>query len=1619
MYAKGDLNCDGTPQGNVTYTNTDEGVKLPPHQFDEDGYCVNCGAEEGVVSPTEDGWYEITTNKELRYIARFVNRGNSAIKIRLANDIDMESMLTEPIGKYSDSPGFASVHFRGYFDGQGHIIRNLHVVCSDKQEAGLFGRISGGATVCNTGVVNANIVSEGEIRAGVFAGEIHQSTVTNCFSAGDINISTGHEQKGGISGEAAESSLTNCYTTYETLTNGARSLNNCFYGEYVNENASNGALCYALNGNSFASPTYYQDIDKDEFPVLDNTHGIVYKISEESYASAKDDQEFDVLLEQLLGTEKDTYRQKVATKSLVNNYISSLDKLDNTTREEFAKAYLNLKGIREAISQSEAAYATYQKKIDEIKAYVEENVCEGKEFELLKNYLTGTVKPGDTFPNGSYEYIINELALSASNISQEAEYAQGLLDKAIKSNYQPGTDITSMMVNADFGQGLDGWTLDEGKPGIVSATGRKNICALQDSRLDISQTVHNLRPGLYEIHFNGYAELNGAEEESAYNYNAFIYANGNKDYLLTRYNGLLTEEESAISPNDFTLVSDIDGNPLGYSANGYNGLSIVLNNGYYDNSIIVAVDDSLKLGILTRGTYERNTDTFFANARLTFLGNYDQASDALDVQLGKMVDRANHMLKDYTPDLVTFANAPKYSAALDQELTSIVEAAQAASTGEEKYKAICQLGALFDSIYESKDAYIRMATLNEQVFDVITTSTPDEADTYEEEFYNPIINAYANGSYTTEQALSCIESLMANDAYRKTYGLEPEQDEDDYYLCETPYHLIWVANQVNSDKKRNLKFALAKDIDMSEITNFTSIGLYSDNGAAHPFFGIFDGRGHVISNLAVTRDDGTEAGFFSRTDGATIKNVGFVNATITNTADVRAGVLGGEVYRSSVTNVFSAGNLQVVTDNEQAGGLCGEASQTTFTNCYTTYEVLSYLGTMANSYCASDIEGKVETGALCYLLNGNQATITYYQKIGEDAYPTLNSERGQVYCIGSLNCDGTPNGDITYTNTESEPVIAPHDYDEDGYCKNCGADKGESTADENGWFHLKDGYALRWFSTYVNDGNTSAKAMLDADIDMAGIDMQPIGRYSDDHEMDGTNRTFYGEFNGQGYEIRNLSIVIDERNEGGLFGRAAGASLIRDFGLVNTSVVNTHSQGSRLGAVCGELNGATIRNVYIVGTLNLKTTNVQCASFAGEAAQGSIVSCYTTSDLELSYLGNKVNSYKGAEVEKMAASGELCFKLNGNTSVNPAWRQTLGTDAYPVLRKESMVVYQHDDDTYSNEMGEMDKYAGTAEDPIRIKSARDMQVLRRYIRTGQLTYITLENDIDMSGVTDWVPLNIATDLYEGKDYMNWIMFDGQGHTISGFSSNKEGQMFNSLFGVLCGGVYNLGLVDANVDCTATGSGMIAGHVGHVNYKDTTYVCNTYVTGKLHVNADHCGGMFGNVGGPTVIRNSYANVDINSNAGNTGGLVGRIDAALTIENCYAAGTTQGHGITGGRTNNAPVSVFSNIVVWNNDYEDFGPVATADKVSGISYYDGSNFAELQQTVVAWDPKTWSAEGNNYPVLIATTTPTGIQQTAPAIRTATDAVYSLAGVRMGNSLRNLPKGIYIVNGKKVLVK
>lgn len=608
---------------------------------------------------------------------------------------------------------------------------------------------------------------------------------------------------------------------------------------------------------------------------------------------------------------------------------------------------------------------------------------------------------------------------------------------------------------------------------------------------------------------------------------------------------------------------------------------------------------------------------------------------------------------------------------------------------------------------------------------------------------------------------------------------------------------------------------------------------------------------------------------------------------------------------------------------------------------------------------------------------------------------------------------------------------------------------------EDGVCEIKNALHMAYFAKKINDGVRLDGKLL-ADIDFFSSDQMLSNFYG---VLDGNHHSITLDINTSesgvglirdlmGCTVKNLTIlgkiVTTGQFAGSVGGRASsGTSTISGVasyvdieagitgdgthgglvGCVNsaTNFSNCLFAGSIKGSAvncCGGLVGwsnATSRfeNCLQIGIFDTDATG--CATFSRNMGSAVATNCY--------YLNAYGDKPKGAVTAEQLKSGEVCYKLNNGLDVNPSWYQTLGEDETPVLDPTHKLVGKASDGTYSNDaVSEMAKHKGTADDPYPVGSVSDLQAMRNCMIPGQITYFVLTNDIDMTGVKNWAILNGEQDVANGKPYCNFINFDGKGHVIKNFNTSTGN--YPSFFGVLAGEVRNLGFEKASVTSITTGSGILCSHLSHPNFVDaegnmlTSTIENVWVTGDITGTSGYCGALIGRVYGPAVVKNCYVNVNVTSTVEATGALAARVTAPFQVENFYAAGTVPaGKGLVGTVAGKGDaVATYTNCVVWNNTDNVFGALADNDVTTGISYYDGTNFAELQQTVVGWDAKTWSCtmEDGAYPVLIGIADAIeGVNATVT--KTGSNAIYNLSGQRV----QKMQKGIYIVNGKKILVK
>ena len=158
-----------------------------------------------VESFTSGQKYSISSKEELAKLATKVNGGTDTTNVEfvLANDIDLSSIENwDAIGQSASAK-----QFKGTFDGNGHVIKNLKIDKSTTDNQGLFGYTAEGSTIKNVGIVDCDI--KGRSYTSGLVG-LAYGTVTNSYATGAVT-GTG-EYTGGLVGLAL-GSVTNSYAT--------------------------------------------------------------------------------------------------------------------------------------------------------------------------------------------------------------------------------------------------------------------------------------------------------------------------------------------------------------------------------------------------------------------------------------------------------------------------------------------------------------------------------------------------------------------------------------------------------------------------------------------------------------------------------------------------------------------------------------------------------------------------------------------------------------------------------------------------------------------------------------------------------------------------------------------------------------------------------------------------------------------------------------------------------------------------------------------------------------------------------------------------------------------------------------------------------------------------------------------------------------------------------------------------------------------------------------------------------------------------------------------------------------------------------------------------------------
>ena len=202
---------------------------------------------------------------------------------------------------------------------------------------------------------------------------------------------------------------------------------------------------------------------------------------------------------------------------------------------------------------------------------------------------------------------------------------------------------------------------------------------------------------------------------------------------------------------------------------------------------------------------------------------------------------------------------------------------------------------------------------------------------------------------------------------------------------------------------------------------------------------------------------------------------------------------------------------------------------------------------------------------------------------------------------------------------------------------------------------------LRLFARWVNNNNdtTGLTFVLTDDIDLTGVDMDPIGWFVQANKSSTLrfDRSFRGTFDGQGHTISNLTIQHNGCSTG-LFGSTDGAVI------KNVKVKSAYVFGMRqTGGLVGRLIQGTVENCSFRGTVTSRgvqgdtNSGNSVGGLIGEILHATVRNCAVEAEVLVPYMaGSNIGGVIGKAAGTQGISGFSEVRnvsFNGKVIVTP------------------------------------------------------------------------------------------------------------------------------------------------------------------------------------------------------------------------------------------------------------------------------------------------------------------------------------------------------------------------------
>ena len=275
---------------------------------------------------------------------------------------------------------------------------------------------------------------------------------------------------------------------------------------------------------------------------------------------------------------------------------------------------------------------------------------------------------------------------------------------------------------------------------------------------------------------------------------------------------------------------------------------------------------------------------------------------------------------------------------------------------------------------------------------------------------------------------------------------------------------------------------------------------------------------------------------------------------------------------------------------------------------------------------------------------------------------------------------GASYGEVDSTNHDKTVS-----FDDNGFCPN-GCYEEAVWNEEDGVYEISNAGQLYWYAQYLNTTNAEIYAELTADIIIPenAPNWEPIN-------------ASYAYFNGNFHTISGLKCIDTDAQYVGLFGMEGWW-----YEISNLHIDGSYFEGSGyVGAVVACMtNGGSITNCAVTNT-TVQGDGASVGTLAGYLSVGSVVNCFVDANtlaggytngyvtIENSYYLSETETEDGGKTAEQFASGEVAYLLQsaiagedlwdeetgewiGTAEPELVWGQTVGQDAYPVLKGQKV-----------------------------------------------------------------------------------------------------------------------------------------------------------------------------------------------------------------------------------------------------------------------------------------------------------------------------------------------------------